>query len=124
MTTSPQIDEISWGKIEVSSPDGSERFKDVKLWPGGAREWDWRETGTHHEPGIQPEDVQELVDQGAKHVVLSRGMNRRLQVKDETLDWLEERGVETDVLETKQAVKRYNELAESEDVGALIHSTC
>ena len=24
--------------------------KDFKLWPGGGRAWDWRETGTHHRP--------------------------------------------------------------------------
>ena len=47
-------------------------YKDAKLFPGGSREWNWRETGTEHVPGIQPADVQELLDHGAKVVVLSR----------------------------------------------------
>ena len=29
----------------------------AKLYPGGARAWDWRETGTRHRPGIQPADI-------------------------------------------------------------------
>jgi hypothetical protein len=122
---SPQIRDISWGKTVVEDDQGSaQQFKDVKLWPGGCRKWDWNETGTSHSPGIQPADVEEIVEEGADHIVLSKGMNRRLQVKDETLDWLESQGVDVDVLETKKAVERYNELAEHESVGGLIHSTC
>jgi len=34
----------------------------AKLFPGGLREWDWRETGTRHVPGIQHADVQELIE--------------------------------------------------------------
>jgi hypothetical protein len=35
--------------------EGHPTFKDAKLFPGGARAWDWRETGTGHVPGIQNE---------------------------------------------------------------------
>mgnify|MGYP006278840003 CR=1 FL=1 len=118
---SPKIESISWGTTRLE--DG-QSFKDVKLWPGGARAWDWNETGTSHRPGIQPDDVKELVQHGAKTVVLSRGMSRRLQVKQETLDWLEKNGVKAEVMQTEDAVEEYNRLADSEEVGALIHSTC
>jgi hypothetical protein len=67
---SPRISLLSWGRIEV---EGHPTFKDAKIFPGGAREWDWRETGTRHVPGIQPADVQELIEQGARIVVLSKG---------------------------------------------------
>ena len=46
---SPHIHHLSWGRMEV---DGVGVGKDFKLWPGGGREWDWRETDTHHVPGI------------------------------------------------------------------------
>lgn len=46
-------------------------FKDVKLWPGGARDWDWDETATGHRAGVQPDDVRELLDHGAGHVVIA-----------------------------------------------------
>ena len=123
--TSPRIDHVSWGTLEVEEVDDTTTYKDAKLWPGGSRQWDWSETGTSHVPGIQTADVKELVDKGADVVVLSKGMNRRLQIQSDTLEWLDDRGVETEVLETSEAVERYNELAdEGEDVGALIHSTC
>lgn len=122
MTDSPTIAEISWGTTRVEDHGA---FKDAKLWPGGARAWDWDETGTSHDPGIQPADVEELLDHGAETIVLSRGMNRRLQVMDRTLEDLGERSVEVHVLQTEEAVERYNALAEAgEPVGALIHSTC
>lgn len=118
---SPRVTHLSWGSLEV---EGRGSYKDAKLWPGGSRAWDWNETGTSHVPGIQPADVEEVVEQGAETVVLSRGMNERLQVEPETLEMLEDRGVEALVLQTEEAVERYNELAGSEPVGALIHSTC
>jgi hypothetical protein len=119
---SPRVVDLSWGEVRVEDHGA---FRDAKLWPGGARGWDWNETGTSHTPGVQVADVEELVDEGAEVVVLSRGQNRRLQVQDETLDWLIDQGVSAEVLESNEAVERYNELAEDgQAVGALIHSTC
>jgi hypothetical protein len=69
---SPRINHVSWGRLEVEGE--AEPYKDAKLFPGGSRQWNWRETGTSHRPGIQIADVQELLDHGAKAVVLSRGM--------------------------------------------------
>jgi hypothetical protein len=118
---SPRVEHVSWGRLEVA---GHGFFKDAKLFPGGAREWDWRETGTGHSPGIQAADVEELLDHGARVVVLSRGMLRRLHVPRETLAGLEARGVRVHVLPTKKAVALYNELAGHAAVGGLFHSTC
>jgi hypothetical protein len=117
---SPRITRVSWGRLEVE--DGS--FKDAKLFPGGSREWDWNETGTRHVPGIQPSDVEELLERGATVVVLSRGFEERLRVRPETLRMLEDEGVPVHVEQTEEAVRLYNELRENEKVGALIHSTC
>ena len=117
---SPEITHLSWGRLEA---DG-QRFKDAKLYPGGAREWDWNETGTSHVPGIQPADVEELLQRDVSAVVLSKGIHERLQVREETLSLLEERGVSVHVLQTEKAVDRYNELRKTERVGGLFHSTC
>jgi hypothetical protein len=104
--------------------EGGRRFKDAKLFPGGAREWDWSETGTDHVPGIQPADVEELLDHGAKVVVLSKGVYQRLQVCSETLEMLKRRGIEFHVLESRQAVDLYNRLRAKDAVAGLFHSTC
>jgi len=72
--------------MELEIDAARRTFKDVKLFPGGAREWDWRETGTDNVPRIQPADVDELFDHGAKVIVLSKGIQGRVQVCPETLD--------------------------------------
>lgn len=118
---SPRISSLSWGHIEV---EGYSPFKDVKIFPGGAREWDWRETRTRHVPGIQPADVQELIEHGARAVVLSKGIWKRLQVCPETLEVLAKHGIQVEVLQTEDAVERFNELRDSIAVGGLFHSTC
>lgn len=119
---SPRIEHLSWGRIAV---EGIGQGKDFKLWPGGGRSWDWAETGTHHSPGIQPAEVEELLEHGARVVVLSRGMWLRLGVCDATRERLDREGVEIRRAGTKEAVAIYNELAASgEAVGGLFHSTC
>jgi hypothetical protein len=119
--SSPRIKQVSWARLEV---DGYPPFKDAKVFPGGAREWNWHETGTRHRPGIQPADVEELIEHGAETVILSKGFWQRLQVCPETLRWLADRGIAVEVLQTEVAVDRFNELRETTAVGGLFHSTC
>ena len=118
---SPRISHLSWGRIEV---EGHPPFKDAKVFPGGARAWDWDEIGTRHTPGIQPIDVLELIEHGAKAVVLSKGIWERLQVCPETLEVLANNGIEVEVLQTEAAVESFNKLRERVPVGGLFHSTC
>ncbi|MEV4510553.1 Mth938-like domain-containing protein [Dactylosporangium sp. NPDC049525] len=118
---SPRIVDASWGRIEV---EGLGVVKDLKVWPGGGREWDWGETGTRHSPGIQPADAEELLEHGATVVVLSLGMDEQLGVPDATVAALEARGVEVHVAETREAIELYNSLVGSAAVGGLFHSTC
>jgi hypothetical protein len=122
MAQSPRITHLAWGEMEVEGLDPS---RDMKLWPGGGRPWDWRETGTHHVPGIQIGDVMELLEWGARTVVLSRGMELVLQTCPETLEYLTAQGVQFLVAETNEAAQIYNGLvAQGEAVGGLFHSTC
>jgi hypothetical protein len=118
---SPRITHVSWGRMDV---DKLGTGRDFKLYPGGGRAWNWNETGTHHVPGIQPTDVQELLDHGSRVVVLSRGMALALQTCPETLQLLREQGIIYHVEDTKAAVELYNRLAQTEPVGGLFHSTC
>ena len=119
---SPGILSISWGSMAV---DSLATAKDFKLWPGGGRPWDWEETGTRHDPGIQPADVEELLEHGSRVVVLTRGQELKLRATPATLELLDERGVKVHVEETMAAVNLYNDLAEAGvPVGGLFHSTC
>jgi hypothetical protein len=119
---SPAIEHLAWGVMQV---EDLAQAKDMKLWPGGGRPWDWRETNTLHVPGIQVADIVELIDQGAEVIVLSRGMQLVLQTPPETIAWLDQQGVKHHLLETREAAKLYNQLAgQGIAVGGLFHSTC
>ena len=121
LVRSPRITHISWGKMEI---EGVGIGRDFKLYPGGGRQWDWKETNTHHIPGIQIADVEELLNRGSKAIVLTRGMHLVLQTCPETLEYLKTKGITVYIDETTAAVELYNKLAESELVGGLFHSTC
>lgn len=118
---SPRITNVAWGRLEV---EGYPAFKDAKLYPGGAREWDWRETGTAHDPGIQPADIAELIEHGATILVLGQGYHGRLLVSLETMLLVSRRKINTYFMPTEAAVRFYNERRENEAVGGLFHTTC
>ncbi|XP_062894538.1 mth938 domain-containing protein-like isoform X3 [Mobula hypostoma] len=75
--TSPPIASLRWGEMKVEGSDTL--YKDCKVWPGGNRMWDWRETGTRHRPGVQPADLDEIVNKGIQTLVIGRGMEEALQ---------------------------------------------
>jgi len=119
---SPKIISVKWGKMEVESLG---QGKDYRLWPGGGKSWDWRESGTRHSPGILVSDCKELVENGCRIVILSRGMLLRLKIPLQTISYLEEKGIEVVIAGTKKAVKKYNARVDrGEAVGGLFHSTC
>ncbi len=129
VSSSPIIKHISWGKIQLEhngtlTTQLTTYTYDCKIWPGGSKKWDWKETGTHHDPGIQIADVQDLVDT-ADIFVLSRGMQEMLKVKQETIDFLKSKNKIVHVEQTEKAVEMYNKhVKEGKKVAALIHSTC
>ncbi|XP_031733697.1 mth938 domain-containing protein isoform X2 [Anarrhichthys ocellatus] len=75
--SSPEITSLSWGHMKVKGCSSS--YKDCKVWPGGSRAWDWRETGTNHSPGVQPADLEEVLKKGIDLLVIGRGMSEALQ---------------------------------------------
>lgn len=119
------IDELSWGRMQVTIDGQHKLFKDCKLWPSGGRDWNWEETGTEHSPGIQPADVMEILEHDVEIVVLGRGVFNRLGVCPETETLLRKRGIQVHIENTKDAVVLFNDLAkQGKRVGGLFHSTC
>jgi len=111
--------------MELKIGEEIRQFKDCKLWPGGGRAWNWRETGTQHSPGIQPADIEEILTHNPDVVVLSRGVIGRLGVCPETEALLREKGIEYHIERTKKAVELFNALnKQGQRVGGLFHSTC
>uniref|UniRef100_A0A8C5S7X8 Mth938 domain-containing protein n=1 Tax=Laticauda laticaudata TaxID=8630 RepID=A0A8C5S7X8_LATLA len=121
--SSPEIASLSWGRMTVRGCPTT--YKDCKVWPGGSRTWDWRETGTEHVPGVQPADVKEVLEKGVKTLVIGRGMSEALQVPPATVEYLKKQGIDVMVLQTEMAVKEYNTLvSQGVRVGGVFHSTC
>ena len=77
---------------------------DVKLFPGGEKDWDWRETG------IQPADVKESMFTGIKMILLFRGVWKRLETTPESVTVLEKAGIATGQLQTEACIDRHNSL--------------
>jgi len=120
-----KITNLSWGKMEVDLGGKLQVFKDCKLWPGGAREWRWGETGTHHSPGVQPADIEEVLAHKVDVILLTRGQLGRLGVAEETEDFLRKRGISYRIERTKKAVALFNEMTRAgKRVGGVFHSTC
>jgi hypothetical protein len=120
-----EITNLSWGRIEVTVNGKSLRFRDCKVWPGGAKDWDWNNTGTRHQPGIQPGDIEDILARDIEVVILSRGMNMRLQTLPKTEELLRSRGIEYHIEQTSQAIEMFNKLMkQGKKVGGIFHSTC
>ncbi|MFF5705698.1 Mth938-like domain-containing protein [Streptomyces sp. NPDC012794] len=119
---SPRVTRLEWGLMEI---EGLTPGKDFVLYPGGGHAWDWAEHGTRHLPGIQPGDVQALLERRVEVIVLGLGMQRRLQIAPPTRELLRETGAAFHADETPAAVELYNRLAAgTRPVGGLLHSTC
>ena len=119
------ITDLTWGNMEVSIDGEKQVFKDCKVWPGGARAWDWGETGTHHSPGIQLVDIEEVLEKGAETIILTRGQFGRLDISPQVETFLRERGVDYHIENTRKAVALFNELVQQgKHVGGVFHSTC
>jgi hypothetical protein len=119
------ITDLAWGQMEVTINGEAQHFKDCKLWPGGAREWRWEETGTHHNPGIQSADIEEVLTHEVEAIVMGLGQLGRLNVGAETKALLRERGISYHIEKTQKAVALFNELSQAgKRVGGVFHSTC
>ena len=120
-----KITSISWGRIEVTVNGKSRRFRDCKVWPGGATDWDWNDTGTRHQPGIQPADIEDILAGDIEVMILSRGMNLRLHTLYKTEKLLQSRGIEYHIEQTSRAIEMFNKLMrQGRKVGGIFHSTC
>lgn len=128
-TTAPIITKAIWGQIDTQHKTAQKSLtkfsaRDLKIWPNGTKEWDWKETGTRHNPGIQPADMQEFLDD-VDIVILTRGVQSVLQVPQETIDYAVAQGKVVLIGETPVMIDVYNSLIQQgKRVGGLFHSTC
>ncbi len=127
--SSPVIAKIVWGEITVSQDGSSTLYKDAKLSPNGAKDWNWsaHNPATQHRPGIQISDIEEFIS-GPNEVdviILTRGVDLVLQIPQSTIDYIKSKGKVCYDGQTNDMVALYNKLvAEGKIVGGVFHSTC
>lgn len=121
----PEIINFSWGKVEVRDIDNTvKQFKDCILTSTGAFVWDWSKTRTRHVPGTQIADVQDFVN-SADTFILTLGVDEVLQIKQETIAFLEQHNKKVYCLATKAAIELYAQLVVAGNrVCIVLHSTC
>jgi hypothetical protein len=125
------ITNCEYGVITVNDDTkGLVSYKDCKLCYNNnkteSKKWDWSVTNTHHNPGIQINDLYDIEQniQGAI-VLLSSGYDDCLKVTPELISHFKSNNMEYKVAKTEEIVKWYNELIKlNKKVVALIHTTC
>ena len=112
----PQIDEYSFGHIVI---DGHEHTKDVIVLPDRVVANWWRQNGH----SLVVEDLADVLDDLPGRLVVGTGAYGRMKPDSNALDELRARGIEIELHETDEAVRRYSAL-DAAATAAALHLTC
>lgn len=113
-----QITEYSFGKITINDmtyqSDVIITATDVKA------DW-WRKQG--HNLAIV--DLTDILQANPEVLIIGSGYFGRMQVPEVTRDFLKEKGIQTEILPTADAVKKFNQLQKTcAHLVAALHLTC
>jgi hypothetical protein len=112
----PEIEGYGFGRVTI---DGREETRDVIVLPDRVvRGW-WRKEGH----GLVLEDLDEVLDELPERLLVGTGAYGQLRPHPDTLEALQARGVDVEVLPTTEAVRRYAEL-DPRKTAAALHLTC
>jgi hypothetical protein len=109
------IEDYSFGRIVI---DGKTYTSDVIIFPDRVMDNWWRKDGHN----LSIEDLDEVIKYGPRTLVIGTGSSGIMKVKEETREFLESRGIEVIVENTKRACEILNSLGPNA-VGAF-HLTC
>ncbi len=112
------IDDYGFGEIVV----GGRFFEsDLIITPSGVKSDWWRLEGHR----LQLADVRDYLLEKADYVVIGTGYYGRMSVDDEVVKAFEEAGKKVIIANTREAVRKYNELvSRGFRVIAFLHLTC
>jgi hypothetical protein len=111
-----RIEKYSFGHIVI---DGEEHTKDVIILPDRVVSNWWRRDGH----SLVMEDLEGVLPDLRKHLVIGSGAYGRMNPDPRTIELLEARGIEVEILTTGDAARRYGELDRASTAAAL-HLTC
>lgn len=112
------IDSYEFGQIVI---DGQTYSSDCIILAGSVNcDW-WREQGH----SLSAKDIEIILEAKPKILVIGKGASGLMNVPERTKQVLKQKGIEFEALDTKEAVKRFNELSKvGENVAAALHLTC
>ncbi len=111
------IEKYDFGQLRHAGKDYS---RDVIIYPERVDASWWRKEGHR----LDRDDLKEVVKAKPDVLVVGTGYYGQMRVPKETLDFLNSLGIEVHAGETKEAVKKYNELKDVRKVVAALHLTC
>ncbi len=112
------IQDYQFGRIRI---DGHEYTSDVIIYPEGVDDHWWRHEGHCLEAG----DLSDVLNDPPRVLVIGTGFHGHMSVPKEILKSLMDKGVETHVAPTGEAVDDFNRLCrEVPRVVAALHLTC
>ena len=112
----PRLEDFSFGRIVV---DGEEQTRDLIVLPDRVLTNWWRREGH----SLAVEDLAEVEDELPEKLILGTGAHGQLRPPRAVIEELERRGIDVEVLQTDDAVRRYADLDERRTAAAL-HLTC
>jgi hypothetical protein len=111
------IDSYSFGRIVI---DGKEFTHDLIIYPDHIDSGWWRKDG--HK--LQIGDLSEILEVEPRLLIVGTGAYGSMEVPEETLKFLESKGIRVVVDKTLEAVNTFNDLQGQEGVVAALHLTC
>jgi len=112
------IDSYEFGRIVI---DGVTYTSDCLLLGDSVQADWWREQGHL----LLPEDIQPVLAYSPAILVIGCGASARMKIDPATLAVLQDKGINVEILDTRRAVDRINDLlGEGVNIAAALHLTC
>jgi len=111
------IEEYDFGRVRIG---GKEYKRDVILHRGKVYD-NWRRREGHK---LVPEDLEAILKDPPTFLIVGSGYYGLMRVPEETVKFLEGRGIKIIVKKTADACKTFNELSRRQIVSAALHLTC
>lgn len=111
------IDSYSFGKMVI---DGKTYTTDLIIYPDRVDASWWRKEGHY----LQKTDLAGIVESGPEVLVIGTGNMGVMHVPEDTISYLQSKGMEVHIGKSGNAVKVFNELAGTRKVLGAFHLTC
>lgn len=112
-----RISNYSFGKITV---DGETFTQDLIIFPDKVMPSWWRQQGH----SLSPDDLMEVIESAPDILMVGTGYSGVMKVPDDTVSYLEQKGIEVQINATAGAVEAFNHAPEDKKVIAALHLTC